>query len=340
MPHLDPARFEATLIRTPLGNDQFPVCLSWSKDAIRRWARKHGRNIFELNDLVAEWRGLVHWLTKGSNVIHFLDGEHSLFALPYLDWIACKVGNPTVFLATFHQPPNILKKVISPTVTSGLHQTLTVADTQNSFFDAPGARKADTILHGVDTDFFKPGSDSRRKPFTLLTVGRWLRDIDAILATAQAMHSDPGIEFHLVSPGIELNGLPSNVRVSTDISDETLRKLYQESSLLLLPLKDSTANNVLLEAAASGLPILSTDLTSIRTYLPGDEAWLVKGNSPQELLVAISTLRNNPERLNRMKELGRQRALSLSWNKIAVHFENTYDAVWQRVHENRRTGSI
>jgi glycosyltransferase involved in cell wall biosynthesis len=45
-----------------------------------------------------------------------------------------------------------------------------------------------------------------------------------------------------------------------------LLSLYNDSRLLFLPLIDATANNSLLEAAACGVPIITSNLPSVKEY--------------------------------------------------------------------------
>lgn len=56
------------------------------------------------------------------------------------------------------------------------------------------------------------------------------------------------------------------VTIHRFISNEQLLYLYNNSRLLFLPLKDSTANNSLLEALACGVPVVATDLPGIKDY--------------------------------------------------------------------------
>lgn len=323
---LDPQRFEPQLMHTPLGSDLFPAWLGRAGEQVRRLARKRGRLAFDLNDLMAEWRGFRYCLRRGVDVVHFLDGEHALFALP--SWLRA-MGKKTAFVGSFHQPEPILRQLVDPAITASLHRVVTVSPAQNRFFEScPVAAPTKTILHGVDTSFFAPGHRPRKpgQPFIVLTVGKWLRDIDAVVATARLLRAESNVQFHLISPGSDLGDLPANIRVSTGISDEQLCDIYRRASLLFLPLKDSTANNALLEGAACGLPVLSSDLVSVRAYLDGPGVRLVTGNDPEHFAAVIRELRTEPEKLEYMGRAVLERARELSWERVAPEFEAVYES--------------
>ena len=48
------------------------------------------------------------------------------------------------------------------------------------------------------------------------------------------------------------------------LTDAELRDLYHSSDIAFIPLTNATANNAVLEAMASGIPLISTDLPAIR----------------------------------------------------------------------------
>ena len=87
-----------------------------------------------------------------------------------------------------------------------------------------------------------------------------------------------------------------NVTVFSDIDDATLLRLYQQSDILFLPLIQCTANNALLEGIACGLPVVSTFLPSVKTYVPGAEALLIKDNDPRKFVETVLYLFHNPEK--------------------------------------------
>jgi glycosyltransferase involved in cell wall biosynthesis len=157
-----------------------------------------------------------------------------------------------------------------------------------------------------------------------MTVGHWLRDWTAVRAVAAELG---GIEFHVVTDrDTGLAGL-SNVRTHSKVDDATLRSLYQQSDALFLPLTESTANNTLLEGIACGLPAITTDLPSVRAYLPGGEGFLIAGNDPVALGQALLRLAAEPELHAAMAASARARAEELSWANIALEHERIYARV-------------
>lgn len=56
--------------------------------------------------------------------------------------------------------------------------------------------------------------------------------------------------------------------------------MYQSADVLLLPLIDAVANNPILEILACGLPIVASDVGSVRDYFHHSVGHLVEATSP------------------------------------------------------------
>jgi len=140
----------------------------------------------------------------------------------------------------------------------------------------------------------------------------------------------PEIEFHVITSGLEKPGDLDNVIIHSNISDADYMQLCQESDVLFMPLESATANNVILEGIACGLPVISSDLPSVRVYLPGEEAFLVKDNQPGLFADILRDLSSNPEKRTRASEQARLRAEELSWPNIARQFEVFYTEITGR----------
>jgi glycosyltransferase involved in cell wall biosynthesis len=215
---------------------------------------------------------------------------------------------------------------VRPDVVRNLDYVTVVAPAQVEFFEQFLPReRVQVILHGVDTTFFRPSARrSRGTDFLCLTVGHYLRDFIAVRRVAELLAGERDVRFHIVT-GFEtgLEDLP-NVTVHRGLSDHALLWLYQTADVLFLPLLDCTANNALLEGLASGLPVVTTDLASVRAYAPGGEVICVRENNPDELAEAIRQLRRCPALRERMAQAARGRAEQLSWAEIARAYERLY----------------
>src|SRR5262245_20570149 len=116
---------------------------------------ENGMPWYRVGDLGAEVRALSSCLAGRTQVVHFMDAEHSAQYLPRVLRRIPISSAKTV--ATFHQPPSLLDGLIRRDVVEALDMVLLVAPTQEEYFRAllPPDRIR-TILHGVDADFFRP----------------------------------------------------------------------------------------------------------------------------------------------------------------------------------------
>ncbi len=331
--YLDPQEYQVTRISIPLGSDLFwpAFARGWSK----KFFRRRGRRAFMPNDLVAELKAINSLIFKPPDVIHFLDGEHAAMILPSLSrWLRPRRRRPAI-VASFHQPPHILEELLGPEPLARVDLAVTVSESQNEWLAGVlGTSRVMTVPHGIDTVFFRPDSGRRSNTFRLITVGSWLRDLDAAAATARLLEESP-VGFDLVSPGEHLPALPSNVNVHTGLSDEKLRDFYRRAGALFLPLTASTANNALLEGMACGLPVISTDLPSVREYAP-PEAVLVKGNQPEAFAQSILDLLADPQQQMDMAKSSERRAKELAWEKVAPEYVRAWRRALDSVVPRRR----
>lgn len=274
-------------------------------------------------DLHAELMALGAGIAGRYDIIHFLDGEHSPRYLPRFLKRAGRLGPRTV--ATFHQPPELLKDLLHVESLHWLDQIVLMSPSQLEFFRyyIP-EEKLSVILHGVDTDFFAPKVSAKSSPsMRCITVGHWLRDWETFGYVAREM---PEVHFDVVSSRDCGAEDLTNVHVHRGLDDVALADLYREADVLLLPLLDSTANNALLEGLASGLAIVASDLISTRAYVPNGTALLLE-NRPEEFVGAIRRLKADPDLLRQMKVRARSRAEDLSWPQVARCYEALYSGL-------------
>lgn len=100
----------------------------------------------------------------------------------------------------------------------------------------------------------------------VLIVGEHLRDWNVIAQTIRGLPD--GIETSMVIPRFNVN-IPETdgLEIKLGIDDKELINLYCSCSCLFLPLLDSTANLAILEAMATGCPVVCSDLPGPRASL-------------------------------------------------------------------------
>jgi len=304
----------------------FPVMLLFRKKQINPWTTE--------KDLLEEFRlakQIETYLQNGEKVVvHFMDGEvgFNFFG----DYIA-RLGryrDRLRILATYHQPPCWLKKVVpQKRRAEKLDLLLTVGTSQHPYFDSVAQEKLLFVPHGVDTDYFYPGDyPAVSDKLYCLTVGQWLRDFDALEKVIRIAPANLVFRIVAVKESLErFRGLP-NIELYSGIDDDNLRKLYQESHIGLMPLQDSTANNGLLEMMACGMPIVITRVGSVEDYINDDCCLMIPDNRPEEILRILQTLGQDPEKRKQFGTAARRKALEFSWPKIADRMAEVYSNIF------------
>jgi glycosyltransferase involved in cell wall biosynthesis len=265
-----------------------------------------------------------------TEIIHHLYGEDTVLISPFIKRIFDKK-----VIATFHQPPKIFKSIMPyywEKILQHLDHIIVVSRIQQEFLvKVLGEEsKISFIPHGVEFELFNTSTYER---YNCLMVGRWLRDFDVALK-AMTMIRKKGIRliFDIVLPRGTPEHIVWKIRVASppgthihyDISDEALLKLYAESRMFLMPLLDFTASNSLLEAMASGLPIVVTDVGGVRDYVDEKCGILVKKSDPNSIAEAIEYLSEDEEIVRKLGQNCRMKASSLSWKVLGPLYEDLF----------------
>lgn len=175
---------------------------------------------------------------------------------------------------------------------------------------------------GVDVDLFRPKSDYDRIGH-VLSVGRFddprknvrllfeaYRDLRASLADI------PRLVLVGRSPIREKDwalakklGIADFVDVYQGVSDEKLAELYRRASLFVLPSDEEGLGIVILEAMASGLPVVSTRCGGPETAVDeGETGYLTPVGDADALAQAMAGLLKDSMLRERMGQAGRLRA--------------------------------
>lgn len=246
-------------------------------------------------------------------------------------------------MASFHMPPNILTGEDygkSYQYISKLDAAIILSHTQLGLLSTIiDPEKIYFVPHGIDTKIFTPpvGGNVRKENNTILCVGQTFRDFAALYAVMIVINKYfPSTYFVLIahSSGIEedlakLTRLP-NFEFRSGVSESDLISAYQNSQILFLPLKDSTANNALLEGMSCGLPVVVTDVGGVKDYVKKDYEGLVPYGDPVKAADIILDLLNDEGKRKLLGESNREQALCFDWPIIADQMMHVYEQVWNQ----------
>jgi phosphatidylinositol alpha-mannosyltransferase len=105
-----------------------------------------------------------------------------------------------------------------------------------------------------------------------------------------------------------------------------LPRYYASSDVFCSPATgDESFGIVLLEAMASGKPIVATSIDGFREVVThGREALLVERKSRRQLAYALQTLINNPALRDEMGQAGQQKARQYDWERVIDQVTDVY----------------
>lgn len=183
------------------------------------------------------------------------------------------------------------------------------------------AVKCRVVPLGIDSDVFAPGPGDETMSTELLFAGklRYYKGLDDLL---QALQGLVGVRLTVVGDGAmrqrleKLAAVPAlagRVRFLGEVPDAALPHHYRSARLFVLPAncRAEAFGTVLLEAMASGLPCLATELGTGTSWVVQDGVTgkVVPPRNPAALAETIRTLLADPAQCRRMGEAGRQRVL-------------------------------
>lgn len=126
-------------------------------------------------------------------------------------------------------------------------------------------------------------------------------------------------------------GLDDRVTFAGSVSQDDLPRYYRLAAMHLFPStkRAESFGLVALEAAASGIPSIASELPGVRTVVrDGDTGLLVAPGDVEALKKAILTLLEQPEVRSRLGLSARVNAESLyNWEPLMDRLEATYDSV-------------
>jgi glycosyltransferase involved in cell wall biosynthesis len=185
------------------------------------------------------------------------------------------------------------------------------------------------LAHGVDTSAFSPDRrNSASRPFRIGYVGRLTpeKNVRLFAALEKDLRARTQRDFRitLIGDGNERDWLRHNLQSAETpgiLRGEALAQAYADMDVFVFPSETDTFGLVLLEAMASGVPVLASPATGARVGIRHG----VSGFHAPGLAAfsdGILQLMDNDARRWRMGAAARAFACSRGWNEV---FEDLYD---------------
>lgn len=110
------------------------------------------------------------------------------------------------------------------------------------------------------------------------------------------------------------------------VDAELLPRYYASADIFCAPATGRESFGiVLLEAMATGVPIVASDIPGFRKVVKrGKDGILVAPGSPAEIADAVVRIASDPAMAARMTTAGREKALAYDWNSITVRLEESF----------------
>lgn len=310
-----------------------PLALAAGWRAARSVARRAGATVMH-----------GHWVVPG--------GATALAAAPHLPLVVSLHGSD-VYVAERHRS---VARVARAVFTRAGWVTACSEDLRSRAL-ALGAigDRSEVVPYGVDTARFTRSPDLRARgrdalglradDVVVLAVGRLVRKkgfeylIDAVGRLAAAarpvtlvLAGGGDLEAELRARAVTA-GVAARVRFPGVVSHDQVAQALAAADVVVVPsVRDDHGNvdglpNVVLEALASGTPLVATTAGGIGAVVRNRETGLlVAERDPEALAAAILALLDDPGRAAAMGEAARREATSaFGWDRVAERFERAYD---------------
>lgn len=214
--------------------------------------------------------------------------------------------------------------------------------------EASGYEKLGIMERGIDAELFHAGrrSEALREKLgirpdqllvTLVSRIAQEKNLDLAFEAYQAIRQQvPDAKFLIVGDGPERKRLEeqypdclfAGMRRGVELAEH-----FASGDLFLYPSKSETFGNVVLEAMASGLPVVTFDYAAAREHIRhGDNGMAAPLHDNAAFIRMATELAQDAGLRARMGKAAMQTAHGLSWEKVVERLHNTIQTVLNEVH--------
>ena len=196
------------------------------------------------------------------------------------------------------------------------------------------------IPNGVNLQRFKPNAlnEPRRGPLRCLCVGRLIyrKGQDQLIeAVAGLVERGVEVELKLVGTGseekafVELareKGVSQNIVFEGYVDREGIPGMYRAADVFLLPSFNEGMSVALLEALASGLPIIATRVGGAdRIVRHGVEGFIYEFGEVDKIVEFLEECHGDRKKLMEMSLSARKRAEGFGWDRVFKEYQELFE---------------
>jgi len=199
---------------------------------------------------------------------------------------------------------------------------------------------AEVVPNVVDLNRFvpraEPANSSRKKPHIIVT-----RNLESIYGIDTALHAFvilrmtwPDAHMTVAGSGPEGDklaelarelGLAANITFAGRLDNDCIGKLYEQADLFLNPSLVDNMPNSILEALASAVPVVSTDVGGVPFVVEHEKtALLVPPRNPAAMAAALLDLLGDPAKAARLASAGRELVQQYTWQNVRPRLFRIY----------------
>jgi glycosyltransferase involved in cell wall biosynthesis len=209
----------------------------------------------------------------------------------------------------------------------------------------------DVIPNGVDLNRFSPAEDAKSSDvLRLLTVGRLsaTKRIDILIEAIRILYnSGLNVHFAIVGGGqleqklrqiVSEANLRDIIKFTGRIESEKMPQMYRRHDIFVSASMQEGMSNAMLEAMASGLPIITTRCEGVEELIKGN-GFIAKSTRAEELADAVKKLAVDRELYKKMSAAARKQAENFGWDKVAQDYTERYRRILEHISEDESKSS-
>jgi len=194
----------------------------------------------------------------------------------------------------------------------------------------------DVIGNGVELDRFFPAETAEKsKTLRLLTVGRLsaTKRVEMLIDAAEILHRTACKVSLTVVGGGKMEQQLRKIAAERELRDvikitgrmdaEKMPEVYRRNDIFISASMQEGMSNAMLEAMASGLPIVTTRCEGLAELINGN-GLIVEQDSAGEIAKAVKKLADDPELYRGMSTAARKQAEKFDWANVASSYIEKY----------------